>query len=223
MLSGGMATLVAALIAAIASLVGLVLAKEQKTSEFRQAWIDQLRFEFADYLSAFTEMRDQVQRNFPSNSHKLEVLSPLYSKLNRASNMVRLRLNPVESETEEITSVMDCMENLSQDDLRLVGPTGDTLEDDLRGKAQALLKREWDRVRKGERAYRVAKIAAALLVGLCLLLLFLGFILDIGADGAESIKSARTVIVTEMRESEVAPDLPHCAEPLSCPHQRTPK
>ena len=34
---------VAALIAAIVSLLGLIISKEQKTSEFRQAWIDALR------------------------------------------------------------------------------------------------------------------------------------------------------------------------------------
>lgn len=33
----------AALIAATVSLLGLIISKEQKTSEFRQAWIDALR------------------------------------------------------------------------------------------------------------------------------------------------------------------------------------
>ena len=34
---------VAALIAGTVSLLGLIISKEQKTSEFRQAWIDALR------------------------------------------------------------------------------------------------------------------------------------------------------------------------------------
>lgn len=35
----------AAMIAAFVSFLGLIIGKEQKTSEFRQAWIDALRSE----------------------------------------------------------------------------------------------------------------------------------------------------------------------------------
>ena len=37
----------AALIAGLISLLGLIISKEQKTSEFRQAWIDGLRSELS--------------------------------------------------------------------------------------------------------------------------------------------------------------------------------
>jgi hypothetical protein len=46
------ATVVAALITAIISFVNLTLSKEQKTSEFRQAWIDGLRGDLAIFFSS---------------------------------------------------------------------------------------------------------------------------------------------------------------------------
>jgi hypothetical protein len=46
------ATVVAALITAVISFVNLTLSKEQKTSEFRQAWIDGLRGDLAIFFSS---------------------------------------------------------------------------------------------------------------------------------------------------------------------------
>ena len=40
----------AALITGFLSLLGLIISKEQKTSEFRQQWIDALRQELAEFL-----------------------------------------------------------------------------------------------------------------------------------------------------------------------------
>ena len=45
-------TIVAAAIAAAASLVAVTLSKEQKVSEFRQAWIDALRQDLASFFSS---------------------------------------------------------------------------------------------------------------------------------------------------------------------------
>lgn len=41
----------AALIAGLVSLLGLIISKEQKTSEFRQAWIDALRKELSAVIA----------------------------------------------------------------------------------------------------------------------------------------------------------------------------
>jgi len=44
-------TIIAAVIAAIVSLLGLIISKETKVSEFRQAWIDSLRAEIAAVIT----------------------------------------------------------------------------------------------------------------------------------------------------------------------------
>ncbi|MGV3742883.1 MAG: hypothetical protein ACO1NO_11300 [Burkholderiaceae bacterium] len=57
-----------ALIAAAASLVATTLSKEQKVSEFRQAWIDGLRSELATFLSsarAFARAMEARDRHGP--------------------------------------------------------------------------------------------------------------------------------------------------------------
>lgn len=54
----------AALIAAIVSLIGLILGKEQKTSEFRQEWINSLRAEITQFVTNVTAISDQVKRSF---------------------------------------------------------------------------------------------------------------------------------------------------------------
>ena len=46
------ATVVAALITALIAYINLTLSKEQKTSEFRQAWIDGLRNDLAAFFSS---------------------------------------------------------------------------------------------------------------------------------------------------------------------------
>jgi len=56
------ATVVAAVIAGLISVVALTLTKEQKTSEFRQAWIDGLRSDLADYLAAFSKHNNKQSR-----------------------------------------------------------------------------------------------------------------------------------------------------------------
>jgi hypothetical protein len=43
--------IIAAVITGFISFAGLILAKEQKTSEFRQSWIDSLREEMSEYLA----------------------------------------------------------------------------------------------------------------------------------------------------------------------------
>ena len=47
-------TITAAILAAIASLLGLIISKESKVSEFRQKWIDELRKDVAWVLGEAT-------------------------------------------------------------------------------------------------------------------------------------------------------------------------
>jgi hypothetical protein len=49
-LYGAIATTVAAIIAGTIAFLSTILAKEQKTSEFRQNWIDALREDIADFV-----------------------------------------------------------------------------------------------------------------------------------------------------------------------------
>ncbi len=154
----------AALIAAVVSLIGLVLGKEQKTSEFRQEWINNLRTEISEYVTNVTAISDQVKIVFCDDNEKLKHLIPYYSSVNSAANSIKLRLNPNESAAKEILDVMARIERQSADDNALSSSSMRELEDELIGKAQLLLKSEWSRVKAGEFAFRLAKYSAVTFV-----------------------------------------------------------
>jgi len=61
-------TIVAAVIAAIISLLGLIISKENKVSEFRQAWIDSLREEIAAVITHAHAVHGAYLAKFPDNS-----------------------------------------------------------------------------------------------------------------------------------------------------------
>lgn len=52
--------IIAAIIGAVVALVSLIISKESKLSEFRQAWIDSLRQEIADFLSNILHIKKLV-------------------------------------------------------------------------------------------------------------------------------------------------------------------
>ncbi|HEV2595763.1 MAG TPA: hypothetical protein VGU01_11230 [Sphingomicrobium sp.] len=148
---------VAALIAALVSLLGLVIGKEQKTSEFRQAWIDALRAEFVSYTSSLNLISDKLRARYPSTTAKVAELTGAYEQLNRASFAIKLRLNPKEQATTDLLSAMSDFEALAQDDTNFTPSNIRPLQDKFTSTSQELLKNEWDRVKKGEPTFRVAK------------------------------------------------------------------
>src|SRR5450759_2566061 len=62
------ATIIAALIAAAFSFVNLTLTKEQKTSEFRQAWIDALRQDLATFFATVRAFARAAQARVGRNA-----------------------------------------------------------------------------------------------------------------------------------------------------------
>ncbi|MBS3927686.1 MAG: hypothetical protein KGZ65_03740 [Sphingomonadales bacterium] len=52
--------IIAAIIGAVVTLASLIISKESKLSEFRQAWIDSLRQEIADLLSNILHIKKLV-------------------------------------------------------------------------------------------------------------------------------------------------------------------
>ena len=64
----------AALIGAIISLVGLIVAKESKVSEFRQSWIDALRSELSAFLTNANSVVSSKKIDFKSDKERLEFL-----------------------------------------------------------------------------------------------------------------------------------------------------
>lgn len=161
----------AALIAALVSLLGLIISKEQKTSEFRQAWVDALREDLSNYLTQINAICDGVSVKYESIEKKVEVLTPIYRELNKATFSIALRINPEEPLARSILTSMGHLHKLTGDHSTIAPDKIRPIERELLHAAQQLLKAEWKRVKNGETTFVVAKFTA---LGVVLVSIILG-------------------------------------------------
>lgn len=157
----------AALIAGLISLLGLIISKEQKTSEFRQAWIDGLRSELSLVIAHANAIHGASAANLwnvanagGSASELWKVVRQDFVGINEATAKIRLRLNPREDQAQAILAAIDELERLLSPGQMMNYVEINTLEKRLVSEAQVLLKSEWTRVQKGEETYKVARLAA---------------------------------------------------------------
>jgi len=162
-------TVIAALVAAAISLVGLLISKDQKTTEFRQAWIDRLREDVAEFLSYHSLMTYQIRLKNPGLENDIDYqnetlvdLKDEIVKLERVYAAILLRLNP--KEHGHIVAKIDEIKSLysSKDILDPVLMNKHEIE--LLGLFQKELKKEWKRVKSGEIAFRLARYLSIIFV-----------------------------------------------------------
>jgi hypothetical protein len=155
---------VAALIAAIVSLIGLIVSKEQKTSEFRQDWIDALRADVARLVAHATAMAANRSASYESPAAQLQALRDDLVGINEATANLRLRLNDKEAPSRAVLAAVEAIETLFYNTSPVTPDHLNPLLKDLVAKAKLVLKEEWLRVRRGEITFRIAKWAASALV-----------------------------------------------------------
>lgn len=146
----------AALIAAVISFVGLVISKENKTSEFRQAWIDSLRAELASMIANLNAIRGAAAAESWSKEGFFTATRELFVGANVASTAIRLRLNPNEPECKAVLLKLSELEKFMHA-VPFDIPACRNCEDQLIASAHVLLKKEWARVRRGEWTFALAK------------------------------------------------------------------
>ncbi len=153
----------AAIITGAVSFVGLILGKENKISEFRQAWIDALRSDLSALISHAHAMAGAGTASYDKTLDLWETLREDFVGLNIAATSIRLRLNPTEGPSKAILGTINAIEAIFQPEHE--GRRGDRLnilEKELVSHGHDLLKREWRRVKSGERVYRFACVGALL-------------------------------------------------------------
>jgi|JI10StandDraft_1071094.scaffolds.fasta_scaffold1127550_1 hypothetical protein len=154
---------IAACIAALVSLLSLIISKEQKTSEFRQAWIDALRADISAVVAHANAIHGAAAAQFDTAAKTWEAAREDFVGINQATANIRLRLNSKEKESQAILKSIENLEaHLSPGvlDFREL----DTIEKQLVADAQVLLKKEWLRVRSGEPVFQAAKWLFLLLI-----------------------------------------------------------
>lgn len=161
----------AAIIAGLFSYLALIIAKEQKISDFRQAWIDGLRNELADF-SASVRLIQFTLSVEGDKTGKQEAVAGAVEKSVVSASRIFLRLHPHGPQNtrsaELITAIEATQTELSNS--RWAG-AGDSLSE-VRAKGQALLKHEWERVKLGEKTYVWSKrlLGSSLLIGMFVLI-----------------------------------------------------
>lgn len=162
------ATIIASLIAAAISFVNLTLTKEQKTSEFRQAWIDALRQDLATFFAtarAFARASQELQ-HFGAGaqggaplSFTEQKISDLRYQIAETRYRIQLRLNPREPEHAELLRLMQTAIDRQQGALANPSSTDEVLQAVERAAefSTQILKTEWERVKQGELPFRIAR------------------------------------------------------------------
>ena len=153
-------TIVAAFIGGGISFIVTVLTKEQKTSEFRQAWIDGLRNDLSDFMSTVDTLCSFIRlKKSESSSAILSFLEERSLDVHRMGvsyNRILLGLNPkehgeLERRLKKLLSVMASYKTAT--DANHV----DNLVNDVIEESRKVLKEEWKRVKRGEIVYRFTK------------------------------------------------------------------
>jgi len=149
----------AAAIGAVISLLTLVISKETKTSEFRQAWIDALRTDVADAISSVALLLPLLSDiGGLADSPPLEPFARTSALLAR----IELRLNNLEEDHAALRDIIRETEKMIRDAQQ--GEYDPEAAEGLSSRAiaqtQIVLKREWDRVRKGETTFQITKACA---------------------------------------------------------------
>ena len=166
----------ASLIAGIISLLSLIVSKEQKTSEFRQNWVNELRTEITCYLTSLNAISDALQISYSSHADKVDALTTHYSALNSANFSISLRLNASETRSQSVFKCLDKISRLASNDAMMIPLHIRPIEAELLVSAKDLLKYEWKRVKRGELTFVLAKVSAFLVI-LVMLFLSLRFII----------------------------------------------
>lgn len=156
--------IVAAIIGAMISLAGLIVAKESKVSEFRQAWIDSLRGELSSFASNLNALSDANVIEFEDEKERFETLKDHTSALNEAYYSVALRLNVDEPASVSVRSAMVSLAGAVHNPASFVKEHFDADQVEFIRVSNALLKDEWKRVKAGEKVYRYTRWVAVAII-----------------------------------------------------------
>ena len=150
--------IIVALIAVLASFLGLIISKEHTISEFRQKWIDEIRDDIASLIGNLTQyhiswmIQDKKAKKITFLAENTSLINDTFGLLRR----IQLRLNPIKDKSLidkllEIEKVMVSPEKLDEDECF------QKLTDGLLSQSHEMLKTEWDKVKSGEPIFYIFK------------------------------------------------------------------
>lgn len=162
----------AALITGAFSFLNLIISKEQKISEFRQMWIDELRKDISGVVATVSHISYRLgNQDGLTHAEQLALQAELretHEAHERCSTNIVLRINPADPDkTLRAANELLLDANRKIADHLNEEKFEEAMKDaaDLIEHAQPILKLEWDRVKKGEAVFRRSKnVAAGILI-----------------------------------------------------------
>ena len=177
-----------AFFAGVVSVLSLVIAKDLRVSDFRQAWIDALRGEIATLIArvnAINERRLSIAQRAAKAGMAVEAevgakaatkgeegAADDYERdhadvlrLEEALATIELRMNPTEEEAMPLLKQAQAVVGMVRLDKAVCRQKLQSAEKLLLEESKTYLKTEWERVKKGEPRYRCA-VWMSVLIGL---------------------------------------------------------
>lgn len=162
-------TLIIPLVGAIAvaligggiSLALAILTKDQKTSEFRQAWIDALRDDVSKLVAHMSVVKSisTIVKEMPEDEKQKFILSKQEHFLETVVVVTRIRLRLNRKKDKKLIDLVAKTDGLGKNPDAYVQRVEDIVVE-----AQSVLKTEWKRVKKGEWSFRLLKYFSLLVL-----------------------------------------------------------
>lgn len=171
------AVLLAGVFAACAAVLGMFITKELKIAEFRQKWINDLRdvlCEFSSNLAAISQAfktKSTMQRTseVAQEGEVDQLSSDEIATIYKCLYEVKLRVNLLSPSKEERALVDFLQSHSSQKNIKHF--LDDEVQNEYALLCASVLKKEWERVKKGSDSYVTFINLAWVLFGAFLLLL----------------------------------------------------
>jgi hypothetical protein len=145
-----------AFIAALVSVLGLIISKESKISEFRQAWIDGLRSDIAKLIGHAAALQ-AVKLMDVGNNDRLSLSVAHFLGVNETASKIRLRLNPGKPSHLPVLNALKVHESYFSKPVESLDNHGiEEAEEKLVSQGQILLRAVWEEVKAGERTYKIS-------------------------------------------------------------------
>ena len=166
--------IVVALIAVFASFIGLIISKEQKTSEFRQAWINTLRDDISKFLTEIDRIYKLILvHKFDNNKEESSDKVILESvNLIGLKSKIELLINAKEQKHNQLIQILNktIQDTKKPKDLNGIEEykEANKVKDENIKKvtkiSQKILKKEWERVKAGELIFRILRWVLGILI-----------------------------------------------------------
>jgi hypothetical protein len=137
-------TILASAFGSLVALVGLVVSKESKISEFRQKWIDDLRADISSFIALALVAQTKLSPD------KLE---DFYMRANEMNGRITLRFKHGDEQSRPLLNELSKLIDSAKG--RDSSATTKTTADAVVREAQLVLGTEWKRVKRGETSYRL--------------------------------------------------------------------